>query len=276
MSDPASLPDALPPATTFLVTKEYRRFAEFCDACRRYRYIGLCYGPPGVGKTLSARHYTQWDLVETRLHSVRYNEAPAREIGSCRSVFYTPEVGTTPKRIGAELTRTRNVLSRIVENALHTHEGSVPDEFPRDCTELILVDEADRLTVPGLEQMRDLYDRSQIGLILMGMPGLEKWLSRYAQLYSRVGFVHPFNPLSPEETRHLLQHKYAQMGLTLQEKDFTDEEVVAAIVRITGGNFRLLHRLFAQIERVLQINGLRTITQEVVEAARESLVIGVL
>jgi hypothetical protein len=32
--------------------------------------------------------------------------------------------------------------------------------------------------------------------------------------------------------------------------------------------------LFAQIQRVLEINELRTVTREVVEAARETLVIG--
>ena len=48
-----------------------------------------------------------------------------------------------------------------------------------------------------------------------------------------------------------------------------------SIIKITKGNFRLIHRLFAQIDRILRINQIDKITVEVVEAARDSLVIGI-
>jgi DNA transposition AAA+ family ATPase len=124
------------------------------------------------------------------------------------------------------------------------------------------------------EQVRDIYDRSKVGFVLIGMPGLEKRLARYPQLYSRVGFVHHFRQLSTDELRFILAHKWEQLGLALSPDDFTDAEALAAIARITGGNFRLVQRLFSQVERIMQINELSIITKEVVEAARESLVIG--
>ena len=51
-------------------------------------------------------------------------------------------------------------------------------------------------------------------------------------------------------------------------------ETVAVIIRVTGGNFRLVQRLFAQIERIVAINNLPTVTTEVVTLARERLVDG--
>ena len=132
--------------------------------------------------------------------------------------------------------------------------------------------------MPELETLRDRYDRAKfgdgVGLVLIGMPGLEKWLARYPQLYSRVGFVRQYWPLGAEELGFLQAHKWQQLGLTFASDNFTDAKARVAIARITGGNFRLIQRLFTQIARILTINSLRTITKEVVEAAREQLVIG--
>ena len=229
----------------FVITKEHRRFAEFCDACRRYGYIGLCYGPPGVGKTLSARHYANWNQVEAYSPYSFASDAELAALLGSHTVFYTPKVVNSPKQIEQDIQGWRNRLRAIplevirreeegpLELARRQDEASKhafflqtietlyapPSERPEkpesmvehvvktyaqkraetpEPTTLLMIDETDRLKTAGLEQVRDIFDQGGIGVVLIGMPGLEKRLSRYPQLYSRVGFVHAFRPLSAE------------------------------------------------------------------------------
>ena len=305
-------------AEAFVETQQYHLFQEFCDACRRDRYIGLCYGPPGVGKTLSARHYAKSDKMK---HYRPYRGADATALAAlrCDTVVYTAPVATTPSQIAAAIAALRRglrephlALIRLEEEPrlgaaekrleeLRTaprntqlfayHDGAAVwaandairkirtrltarERAVKDPTTLLIIDEADRLKMASLEQIRDIFDHGDIGLVLIGMPGIEKRLARYPQLYSRVGFVHQFQPLAPAEVRRLLEQHWRPPGVLLPDDGLADEETLATIIRITGGNFRLLHRLLTQIARVLEINRLDRITIPAVEAARESLVIG--
>jgi DNA transposition AAA+ family ATPase len=169
----------------FVVTKEHRRFAEFADAVRRDRYIGLCHGPPGVGKTLSARHYSHWDEVNYRIERWRAHVTTGKDQPDWSTLLYTPTVNVTPRIIDKEL-QELSIRLALIRAAHPTDEHVRSDPHSSSpLIELLIVDEADRLKMPALEQLRDHYDRSRLGLILIGMPGIEKRLARYPQLYLR-------------------------------------------------------------------------------------------
>jgi len=299
----------------FVETLEYRRFNEFCDACSRYCYIGLCYGSPRVGKTLSAQHYSRWNQIQ----GVKLRDIPddrLQELAQLDVVLYTTPVVNTPREIERDIPKLRELLRHFRQEPIRCEETRMlkqiqkrdaehqdsfftdydwfSEKLPKlkptfgqvcrrysdkqravgDPTRLILVDEADRLRMASLEQMRATFDAGGIGLVLIGMPGIEKRLARYPQFYSRIGFVHEFRTLSADQVRELLARRWRPWGVALPEAAELDAETVASIIRVTGGNFRLLGRLLTQVERILEINRLNRVTAAVIDAARESLVIG--
>lgn len=304
-------------AAAFVETVEYLRFTEFCDACRDFHYIGLCHGPPGVGKTLSARRYAQADLVAALPPPEKLPLQELERWCGQHTVFHTAPVVNSPGGLERAIAALRSQLHALLLEPLRREEEAVreaaleldqerqrqwreslPEDWtlnspPRppsalpsweqlehwqerrraisDPTRLVIMDEADRLRMASLEAARAIFDQGGVGLILIGMPGMEKRLARYPQFYSRIGFVHAFRPLSADAVRSLLSSGWTPEGTA--SAPFT-EEAVAAAIRFTGGNFRLLERLLAQAARIARINGLSVLTAEAVSAARESLVIG--
>lgn len=188
-------------------------------------------------------------------------------------MLYTPSVLTTPRTLKDELTQAITRTNMCIEQHLVPPGTATPEAWGwrdgRNYVELIIVDEAERLRPTALELLRDRYD---IVLTLIGVPGLEKQFSHYPQFYSRVGFAHQYRSLGQDELLFVLERHWRSLGKTLDPDDFTDAQAMA---RITRGNFRLLERLFPQIQRILKINELDTITNDVIEAAQSTLVIGV-
>jgi hypothetical protein len=258
----------------FVETVEYKRFGGFCKACRRDRYIGLCYGPPGLGKTLSAIHHSR---VEKIVPLDRWN-AETSDGKPLDTVLFTPEVINTPAGIQHGIVSGRARLASVAKHATRAEQRLTLDALrsrdeiwraahreDRDCrpnyptplkptyfevfneyesrveaipdtTSLIVVDEADRMRMNSLEQLRSIFDGNGFGMVLIGMPGIEKRITRYPQFFSRIGFVHEFRPLSDADIQVLLEQRWAPVGIHLPAPSPTPE-VIAAVIRLTRGNF---------------------------------------
>ena len=117
-------------------------------------------GAAGVGKTLSARRYARWDVAEPLL--VGWGPRHPSDTKVYAAVAH-PD-GLLHAHVCCPFRELRDDIAQLVTRGrLHRRAppprgASVRGDFPT-LAELLIVDEAERLSTAALEHLRDVFDR---------------------------------------------------------------------------------------------------------------------
>jgi type II secretory pathway predicted ATPase ExeA len=135
---------------------------------------------------------------------------------------------------------------------------------------VIIVDEAQNLTAPALEELRllsciDTADRKIISIVLTGQPNLDDLLDApgLTQLRQRARLRQRLEPMNEDETVHYLQHRLAIAGGDL-EKIF-EPDAVRDVHRLTQGIPRLINTLCDTAMTACMVENLPKVTLEVID-----------
>ena len=117
---------------------------------------------------------------------------------------------------------------------------------------LLVVDEAQNLSIPALEELRMLSNivvrgRIPIQAVLLGQPQFRKILARpdLDQLRQRVTASYHLGPMNAAETRRYIEHRLSLVGWK-KDPDFT-ESCFAEIYRYTDGVPRRINTLCSRL-----------------------------
>ena len=160
--------------------------------------------------------------------------------------------------------KTINVTLAIVVDTTLDKVGDIVDKL-KSSGRLIIIDEAEHLPYKSLELVRRIYDKANVGIVLVGMPKLFKNLKgekgQYAQLYSRVGITALLEPLTEEDTKSIIS---TITSIT--------ENIYPVISKYTGGNTRVLTKLLVRAHRIAEINDTE-INEDIIKNSMRQLII---
>jgi DNA transposition AAA+ family ATPase len=111
----------------------------------------------------------------------------------------------------------------------------------------VIVDEADRLALGRLEDLRDINEASDAAMILIGEVGLLGRLAAKDRIYSRVAEVVNFEPINKSDIT-LYAAQMADLKL--------DADAAAQLATKSEGSFRMIHNYIIQIAEFAEANGL--------------------
>lgn len=198
--------------------------------------MGLVYGEPGLGKTQTIN----WWAFKNDALLIRCTQ----------------------------LMTSRWLLTEILEAMGEITSLRVADNFKLVIRNLlvkpqvIIVDEIDYLTVDSraVETLRDIHDKTNVPIVLVGMINAKSRLKKFSHLYDRLSEIVKFEKFSKSDIKTIVQE--------LSEVEMTDCAIKYIYSHLN--RFRQIVKVINKTENLAKANGLNSIDEILIKEAMNS------
>lgn len=196
--------------------------------------MGLVYGEPGLGKTQAIK----WWAFKNDAILIRCNQ----------------------------MMSARWLLKEILDYMSEIKPYSISDSFDEVIRNLILtprvliVDEVDYLTMDknkSIEILRDIHDKTNVPVVLVGMTNAHSRLKKFSHLYDRLSEIVKFERFSKSDIKTIVKE--------LSEIEFTDCAIKYIYSNLN--RFRQIVKVINKAETIAKANGLSSIDEILIKEA---------
>lgn len=199
--------------------------------------MGLVYGGPGFGKTQAIK----WWAFKNDAILIRCNQ----------------------------MMSARWLLKEILDYMSEIKPYSISDSFDEVIRNLILtprvliVDEVDYLTMDknkSIKILRDIHDKTNVPVVLVGMTNAHSRLKKFSHLYDRLSEIVKFERFSKADIKTIVKE--------LSEIELTDCAIKYIYSNLN--RFRQIVKVINKAETIAKANGLCSIDEILIKEAKQN------
>ncbi|PSB34852.1 TniB family NTP-binding protein [Chlorogloea sp. CCALA 695] len=230
---------------------------DWLDGKRKSRQSCRVVGESRTGKTVACDAY-------------RYRQKPQQEVGRppiVPVVYIQP-----PQKCGS-----KDLFKEMIEYLkFRATNGTVSDfrgramEVLKGCgVEMLIIDEADRLKPETFAEVRDIYDKLGIAVVLVGTDRLEAVIKRDEQVYNRFRACHRFGKLSGKEFQDTVQAWEERVLKLPLSSNLTSKDMLRILTSATGGYIGRLDEILRDAAIRSLSKGFKKIDKAVLQAVAQ-------
>ena len=195
--------------------------------------MGLVYGEPGLGKTQAIK----WWAFKNDAILIRCNQMMSARWLLKEILDYMSEI--KPYTVS-------ELFNEVIRNLILTPK-------------VLIVDEIDYLTIDSkaVEILRDIHDKTNIPVVLVGMTSANSRLKKFSHLYDRLSEIVKFERFSKSDIKTIVKE--------LSEIELTDCAIKYIYSNLN--RFRQIVKVINKAETIAKANGLSSIDEILLKGA---------